>query len=289
MAARASETPIANPSGASDRPGAGGRVRVGFVGAGQMGEPMVHRLLGAGFPVTVFARRDEVRRRLADAGATLASSVARAADAADVAIVCLFSEDQVREVAFGEEGLLAHLGPGAVLVNHTTVTPGAIRDLVATAGPGRVVDAPVSGSAQEIAQGRLRILVGGEEAAVDRAEPPLRSYGDPLLPTGGTGSATLVKLVNNLLYAAHAQVGRDALRLADDLGVDRPLLLEALAACSGGSNALRYWQARPDDDGSGAVPYIRKDVAACREAATELGVELGFLGEMIESGPLPFT
>ncbi|HLG68225.1 MAG TPA: NAD(P)-dependent oxidoreductase [Acidimicrobiales bacterium] len=264
-------------------------VRVGFVGAGQMGEPMVRRLLGAGFPVTVFARRPEVKARLAAAGAALAGTVGGAAAGADVLVLCLFDGAQLLEVALGDEGAVRSLGADAVVVNHTTLSPSALRALVNAAGSARVVDAPVSGSATDIDEGRLRVLVGAEPAAFARAEPALRTYGDPLLPTGEVGSATLVKLVNNALFAAHAQVASDALRLADDLGIDRALLLGALAVCSGGSNVLHYRQAQPDDDGSRAVPYIRKDVAACREAARELGVTLGYLEEVIASGPLPFT
>ena len=268
-----------------------GRLRIGFVGAGQMGEPMIHRLLSGGWPVLAFARRAEVRARLQTAGAELAATVGDAAAGADVVVLCMFDDAQVREVALGPGGALARLGGGAVLVNHTTVTPGVVRDLVDAVGEDRFVDAPVSGSAQEIAEGRLRILIGGSTEAVDRVTPPLGAYSDTIVPTGGPGSATLVKLVNNLLFAAHAQIAEDTLRLADGLGIDKAKLLDALAVCSGGSNALRYARAglAAGADRNGAVPYIRKDLASCQAAAAELGVSLGFLEEVATSGPLPFT
>jgi 3-hydroxyisobutyrate dehydrogenase-like beta-hydroxyacid dehydrogenase len=265
--------------------------RIGFVGPGQMGEPMVHRLRDAGWPVLAVARRPDVRARLAASGAELGGTVREVAAGADVLVLCLFDDAQVREVALGPDGAAGHLRPGSVLVNHTTVTPGVVRDLVAALGEGRVVDAPVSGSASEIAEGRLRVLVGGDPAAVDRVTPVLGAYSDTILPTGGVGSATLVKLVNNLLFAAHAQIAEDALRLADQLDVDRERMLAALVVCSGGSNALRYAQASAATGGNrhGAVPYIRKDLASCRAAADELGIHLGFVGQVATTGPLPFA
>ncbi|HUZ10491.1 MAG TPA: NAD(P)-dependent oxidoreductase [Acidimicrobiales bacterium] len=267
------------------------RMRIGFVGTGQMGEPMVHRLLADGWPVLAFARRAEVRARLTAAGADLGDTVGAVAAGSDILVVCMFDDAQVREIALGPDGALSRLGDGAVLVNHTTVTLGVVRDLVDVLGEDRVVDAPVSGTAAEIAQGRLRVLVGGNPETIEQVTPAVRSYGDTILPTGGTGSATLVKLVNNLLFAAHAQVAEDALRLAGELGVDQAKLLDALAVCSGGSNALRYSQVSVASGGNrnGAVPYIRKDLASCRTAAEELGVSLGFLEQVATSGPLPFT
>ena len=268
-----------------------GRMRIGFVGAGQMGGPMVDRLLAAGWPVLVFARRDEVRTRLARAGAELGNSVGDVAAGSEVLILCMFDDAQVREVALGPDGALARLDAQAVLVNHTTVTPGVVRDLVEALGEDRVVDAPVSGSAAEIAEGRLRVLAGGSPGTIERVTPAIRSYSDTIVGTGGTGSATLVKLINNLLFAAHAQIAEDALRLCAEMGVDQAGLLDALAVCSGGSNALRYAQlaVASGGDRSGAVPYIRKDLASCRAAAGELGVSLGFLEQVAATGPLPFT
>jgi 3-hydroxyisobutyrate dehydrogenase-like beta-hydroxyacid dehydrogenase len=109
------------------------------------------------------------------------------------------------------------------------------------------------------------------------------------LPTGAAGSATLVKLVNNLVFAAHTQVASDAVRLGAELGIQRDLLLGALALCSGGSNALRYMALAPAGQEGGTARFIRKDFAACRAAAAELGVSLGFLDDVAAGGPLPFV
>ncbi|MFD1813545.1 NAD(P)-dependent oxidoreductase [Rhodococcus gannanensis] len=271
---------------------AGAGTVVGFIGAGQMGEPMVHRLLGAGHKVVVYARRAEVRQRLADAGVSVADSVADVAAQADVLVLCLFSDAQLREVASGETGFMANAKPGAVVVSHVTGNVATLEALVADHPDGpSVVDAPVSGSADDISAGKLTVLLGGAEGSVERAESVLVAYADPIVRTGGLGSALNLKLVNNVLFAANAQLVAAAVELGQKLGIGDAELLSAVALSSGRSHALNSVKLLGGLDRFGAVaaPFLRKDVAACATAADAAGIELGWLRSVVDSGPLDLS
>lgn len=264
---------------------------IGFVGAGQLGEPMVRRLAGAGHEVTVYARRDDVRQRLREAGAAIADSIADLATGAQLIISCLFSDDQIREVILGADGLLAHADSGAILVSHTTGTVDTVHELADARTDVAVLDAPVSGTADDIANGRLTVLLGGESGAVAKADPILRAYASTVIRTGGLGSALNIKLVNNVLFAANAQLLGAATDVATQLGVDADHFLDALAACSADSKVAGHARGL---GGMGvfaeaAAPFLRKDVGAALLAARDAGAELGLLHDVIEQGPLPLT
>jgi 3-hydroxyisobutyrate dehydrogenase-like beta-hydroxyacid dehydrogenase len=262
---------------------------IGFIGAGQLGEPMVGRLLGAGHDVLVYARRDEVRDRLLTLGATLADSVADLARHSDVLISCLFSDAQLRETGLGPGGFIANAKAGSVFVSHTTgtlSTLAALRDSHPSAPV--MLDAPVSGTADDIAAGTLTVLVGGPTEAVSAVTPVLGAYAEPIVPTGELGSALAIKLINNLLFAGNAQLLAAATRLADTLGVDPAALLDALQVCSGGSTASAHAHRIGGIDRFVEIagPFLRKDIAACVEAAADAGADLGLLGTVVDSGPL---
>lgn len=267
-----------------------GTQAIGFIGAGQLGEPMVKRLLDGGQEVLVYARRSDVRDRLISLGATVAGSVAEVAQRSDLLISCLFSDSQLRQVALGPDGLMAQAKAGAVFVSHTTgnlSTLTALRDSDPSAPV--VLDAPVSGTAEDILAGTLTVLIGGPHEAIDKAIPALKSYADPIVHTGEFGSALTIKLVNNLLFAANAQLVGAAVELGNSLGVQTPSLLAALQVCSGGSRAAAHIHASADVDtfADAAGPFLAKDIAACAEFAAELNVNPGLLRMVAESGPLP--
>lgn len=265
---------------------------IGFVGAGQMGEPMVLRLVDAGYRVQVYARRPEVRERLAAAGAVPVESVAAVGRDAGVVISCLFSDAQLLEVAAGADGLLANVEPSTVVVSHTTGTVSTLTKLTAEFPDGPVlVDAPVSGGAHDIAAGTLTVLLGGPEDAVARAKPVLAAYANPVITTGALGTALNLKLINNVLFASNAQLVAAAVELAHNLDVPEAGLFAALEQCSGGSRAAGYVQSAGGVEQFGKVvaPFMRKDVAACIEAAADRGVELGQLRTVAETGPLDLS
>ncbi|MDT5008620.1 MAG: hypothetical protein QOH57_237 [Mycobacterium sp.] len=265
---------------------------VGFIGAGQLGEPMVARLLDQGHDVLVYARRDDVRDRVRNLGASLAGSVLDVAAASDVLISCLFSDAQLRELGSGPRGFIANAKTGAVFVSHTTGTLATLTALVAgSATAPTVLDAPVSGTTDDIAAGKLTVLIGGPAEAVERVRPVLKAYADPIVATGALGSALDIKLINNLLFAANAQLVAAAAQLGQRLGVEEANLLAALSVCSGGSNASSY-AARVGGVrhfAAMAAPFLRKDVAACLTAAESADADLGLLGEVVQTGLLDLT
>ncbi|WP_216899531.1 NAD(P)-dependent oxidoreductase [Nocardia alni] len=262
---------------------------VGFVGAGRMGEPMVVRLVRGGHRVVVYARRPEVRERVRAAGAEVANSVAEMAAVSDVVIVCVFSDDQLVEVLGGPRGVLATGRKDCVVVSHTTGAVSTVRGLAATHSDGPVLlDGPVSGSAQDIAAGELTVLLGGPASSVALARPVLESYAGTIVTTGELGSALRVKLVNNALFAASAQLVATAAEIGRKMGIADDDLLRALLVCSGRSYAMESIQriGGPSGFERVAAPFLRKDVAACLAATTDNGIELGQLAAVIHDGPL---
>jgi 3-hydroxyisobutyrate dehydrogenase len=267
-------------------------IKVGFVGAGQMGRPMVDRLFAAGFSPEVFARRTEVQQELnassirvgeSGLGTRFEESAAEVGAGADVLIVCLFSDEQVREVMF-DNGVLEAMHPGAVVVSHVTGSPELSIELQAAAPRGvTILDVPVSGTADNIRRGELTMLVGGAAEALERVRPALAAYGNPILHVGGLGDGQRMKLINNLLFTVHLRVGLEAAALAQSLGISSPDFARVIASCSGDSFAVRLFNhAEPKAMAEGARPFLVKDVNALREVAQAQGIDLGLLGELAD-------
>ena len=262
---------------------------IGFIGAGQLGEPMVARLVAAGHDVLVYARRPEVRDRVASQGAAVADSMADLAGLTDILISCLFSDAQLKEAGLGPDGLIANSKPGSVFVSHTTgtlSTLAALRD--SHSSPPVILDAPVSGTVESIVAGTLTVLLGGPSDAVQMVTPVLAAYANPIVPTGELGSALAIKLVNNVLFSCNAQLLAAAIQLGQALGVDADALLSALQVCSSASHAAAqaHRVGGIENFAERATPFLRKDIAAALEAAGEAGVDLGLLGVVLDSGPL---
>jgi 3-hydroxyisobutyrate dehydrogenase-like beta-hydroxyacid dehydrogenase len=252
-------------------------VNIGMVGLGEMGMPMLERLRAAGHDVSFRARRPEVIRHAESLGARSAAGFADR----DAVIVCVYSDDQVREVG---PGLVASMRPGAVLVNHTTGSPATVALLAEAAAPRgvRVLDAALSGGPADIRAGGLTLLIGGDEAVLAGVRPALASYADPILHVGGLGDGQRVKLVNNALFAAQVALVAEAERVANGLGVDPVRALEAIQHCSADSRVLRTVLALGSSARMRELAgrFISKDTAVVEQAARELGVELGRLGPM---------
>ncbi|MDT5097115.1 MAG: hypothetical protein QOC76_852 [Mycobacterium sp.] len=255
--------------------------RVGFVGTGRMGAPMVRRLVDAGHEVRALGRTPEKRVMIQDLGAHAVIDAAAVADGADAVVVCVFADDQVRQICL-EKDLVAAMSPDAVLVIHTTGSPRTAQ-MIATRGID-VVDAPVSGGPHDIEAGRVTLFVGGDDEAVTRARPLLSAYGDPVLHVGRTGAGQLVKLINNALFAAQIGLVAEGVRLGSLLGIAEPALLDALTHGSADSRALGLISRA----GSTAAftetvgDFIDKDVAVVRETVADLGGDLGALNRVVD-------
>ncbi|MGE2692447.1 NAD(P)-dependent oxidoreductase [Mycolicibacterium pulveris] len=259
--------------------------RVGFVGAGRMGAPMVSRLVEAGHEVRALGRTDEKCQAVRDLGADAVTDLAAVAAGADVVVVCVFTDAQVQQICLSGE-LVPALPPGAVLVVHTTGSPRTVQRIAAQHPAIDVVDAPVSGGPHNIAAGTLTLFVGGSDEAVARVQPVLTAYGDPVLHVGGLGAGQAVKLVNNALFAAQIGLLREAVALGDRFGVDEQNLLASVSRGSGASRVGEFIAMRGSVAGfvDDTAEFIGKDVAVVREIAAELGSGLGILDDVITAG-----
>lgn len=259
-------------------------MKVGFIGAGRMGRPMVVRLIDAGHDVRALARTDEQRRDLAWLGAGAVGDVGELGPWADVVVVCVFTDEQVRQVCL-DGALLRTMRPGSTLVVHTTASPKTIEAIAARAGGIGVLDAPVSGGPHDVAAGGLTLFVGGAADTVDRARTVLGCYGDPILHVGPIGAGQKVKLVNNALFAGHIGLLAEAARLGESLGVPQATLLAALPYGSATSRVLDIVAARGSVGAfvELAGEFVAKDVAVARGIAKELGGDLGALDQVIKA------
>jgi 3-hydroxyisobutyrate dehydrogenase-like beta-hydroxyacid dehydrogenase len=260
---------------------------VGFIGAGSMGSPMVERLLAAGVPVHLYARRSEVAAELAALGAVTEPSAAAVAAAADIVIVCPFSEDQLDTLVRGDGGLLAVARPGTIIVQHATVSADYVVALAQEAAARDVVlDAPISGTSDSIRVGELTVLLGGPTEAVEAVTPMLSTYCGVVLPTGTQGSASTTKLINNLVFAAHVQVAGAALELGAELGIEEARLLDAITSCSADSFAFATMRSLGSAETFAqlAAPYLRKDVGVIEREVALSGLDTGILGRIVRDG-----
>jgi 3-hydroxyisobutyrate dehydrogenase-like beta-hydroxyacid dehydrogenase len=265
--------------------------RVGFIGAGRMGLPIVQRLVDAGHEVRVLGRTDEKRAAIAEVGATALADITEVCADADVVAVCVFTDEQVREVCLGgvsgNDGALGAMPPGATLVVHTTVSPRTIDTVAAEAERFgvAVIDAAVSGGPHDIAAGALTLFVGGPDDAVEKVTPVLESYGDPVLPVGVSGNGQRVKLVNNALFAAQIGLLAEAEELGRQLGVDEASLLAALPHGSSASKVMGNVAMRGSVAAfrSAVGEFLSKDVAVVRKTVAELGGDLGVLDTAIDA------
>ena len=257
-------------------------MKVGFIGAGRMGRPMVARLVAAGHEVRALASSADQRRDLEQLGAAAVNEVAEAGAQAEVVVLCLFTDEQVRQVCL-DSALLQTMPPGSALVVHTTTSPKTIEAIAACADDVDVIDAPVSGGPPDIAAGRLTLFVGGVDDTVARLRPMLGCYGDPILHVGPCGAGQKVKLVNNALFAGHIGLLAESIRLSERLGVPESTLLAALPHGSAASRVLNIVAARGSVASfiEVAGEFVGKDVAVARSIAEELGSDLGALDDAI--------
>jgi 3-hydroxyisobutyrate dehydrogenase len=256
------------------------RPRVGFAGIGRMGLPMARNVLDAGFPLTVFNRTPERCDPLVDAGATLASTPAELARASDVVITMVADGDAVRALLDGPDGLLAGAGPDLVLSEMSTIGPLVARELAARCAEHGVamIDAPVSGSVAVASAGKLTILAGGEEAALERARPVLDAMSKAVLHLGPSGAGAAIKLSINLIIGATVQSVSEALVVAEASGIEREAAYDAIASSVVGSTFVDYKRdAWLDPDGTPTaftLDLMLKDLGLALELGTATGVPL---------------
>lgn len=257
---------------------------VGWIGLGQMGRAMAARVVKARHAVRAHVRSLENRETARAAGIELTRDMAEAVKDSDFIGVALYDDAQLRDALLGPEGALRYLKPGAVMAIHTTGGLNALSDIAAQTPAGAyILDATFSGAAQTLdAGGHITLMAGGEPEALARALPVLECYCNPITLVGGLGAARKLKLLNNLLFAGQVSLAVHTLRLAEQLGLDPLIAAKVLQSSSGGSFAMglagQDWP--PDDSLNRLGRYLDKDCDAARDAAAELRLDLGLLGDV---------
>ena len=215
-------------------------MRVGFIGLGSQGGPMARRIVEGGYETTLWARRESSLEPYADTAAKSAGSPAELAAASDLVCLCVVGDDDVREVLYGEVGVLAGLASGGIVAIHSTVHPDTCREVAdrAAAQGVSVIDAPVSGGGPAVEEGKLLVMVGGEEDVVERCRPVFATYADPIVHLGALGSGQVTKILNNLLFTANLGSAVSALELGKALGIPGDRLAAVLNGGSATSKAL---------------------------------------------------
>lgn len=204
--------------------------RIGFIGLGIMGRPMASRLLGAGYEVTVWNRTASKAEALVQAGARRGASPRDVAARSDVTITMVADTPDVRAVILGPEGVIEGVRPGAVVIDMSTISPVATREIAESlaARGASMLDAPVSGGEKGAIEGTLSIMVGGNPEVFDRVLPILRTLGRNIVYMGDHGAGQVTKACNQLVLSLTILGVAEALALARKAGVDPSRVRAAL-------------------------------------------------------------
>jgi 3-hydroxyisobutyrate dehydrogenase len=252
---------------------------VGWIGTGVMGASMAGHLLEAGFELTVFSRTKEKSSGLLESGASWAATPAAVARASDVLFLMVGFPSDVREIAFGERGVLSELASGSILVDMTTSEPSLAVEMAAQAKALGIasLDAPVSGGDVGARNAALSIMVGGEKEAFDCLEPCWQAMGKTVVYQGGPGTGQHTKMVNQTLVAAGMVGVCEALLYAHGAGLNIEKTLQSVSSGAAGSWALSNLApriVRNDFEPGFYVEHFIKDMGIALAEARSRGLKL---------------
>ena len=266
-------------------------MKVAFIGMGTMGAPMALNILNAGHEVTVHNRTREKEKPLERQGARRAATPAQASDDAEIVITRVSDTPDVEELILGDTGVIHGARPGTVVVDMSTISPAATRQLARTLSEKgiRMVDAPVSGGSEGAQKGTLTIMVGGAEEDVQRIGQVLESMGKTITHVGPVGSGQIVKAINQVIIAATYMGVAEGMALGMKAGLDMD---KAVSALSGGAAASWVLDNRSGNMIRNRYPLgfrvrlHQKDLRIALESARELGVTLpvSALVDQMETG-----
>ena len=254
--------------------------KLAFLGLGVMGGPMAGHLQKAGHDVTVYNRTAAKSEAWAkQQGGTAAPTPREAVKDADFVMACVGNDDDLRSVCLGDDGAFTGMTPGAVFVDHTTVSAAVTRELYAAADAAQIsfVDAPISGGQAGAENGQLSIMCGGDQGAFDRALPIMEVYSKICRRIGDSGAGQMTKMCNQIAIAGLVQGLSEALHFAEKAGLDGRAVVEVISQGAAGSwqMANRYETMLDDKFDHGfAVDWMRKDLGICLETADETGASL---------------
>jgi 3-hydroxyisobutyrate dehydrogenase len=257
----------------------GRQMRLGFVGLGNLGRHLAASLLRAGFPLTVCDRDEEAAQQLVAAGAVWAASPSAVAAAADSVFTCLPSPRAVDEVVAGDTGLLTGFRAGGTWIDSSTNDPSELGRLAALAATFGVncLEAPVTGGVHLAAAGEITVLVGGDADVYATHRAAFEAIGGRVFHVGPLGSASVIKVITNMLAFVHLVAAGDALMLAKRAGLDLAQSFDVIRASSGNS-FVHETESQVILNGSYDIGFTLdlacKDIAFARELGREHGVPL---------------
>ena len=251
--------------------------KVAFLGLGVMGYPMAGHLASAGNDVTVYNRTISKAKAWAqEFKGSIATTAAEAAKNCDIVFSCVGNDDDLRQIALGEQGVLAGMSPHSIYVDHTTASAEVVKEIAAKAQALHVafMDAPVSGGQAGAENGQLAIMCGGHDDAFNKAQSVMTAYAKSCELMGDVGSGQLTKMVNQICIAGLVQGLSEGVAFAINAGLDAKQVFKAIGGGAAGSWQLanRYNTMIDDQFDFGfAVDWMRKDLAICLQAAADNG------------------
>jgi 3-hydroxyisobutyrate dehydrogenase-like beta-hydroxyacid dehydrogenase len=253
--------------------------KLGFVGLGVMGGRMVKRLLDAGHTVTGYNRTRSKADWLIEEGMQWAGSPRAVAEAADITFSMVTNTKAVQAITQGEDGIVAGLGPGKIYVDMSTMSPRYSQELAAQVAEtgAQMLDAPVSGSVITLEQGKLSVMVGGDEEAFAKAKPVLQDIGPKVTHVGGNGLAVAMKIATNLSLAVQMLAFSEGVLLAEKSGIKREKAVEVLLNSVIASPMVIYrgpFVLGQPDEAWFDCNMMQKDMLLALEMGRELDVSL---------------
>lgn len=251
-----------------------------FIGLGVMGYPMAGHLQKSGHSVTVYNRTSaKADKWAAEFGGTAAPTPAKAAAGAEFVFVCVGNDDDLRSIILGDDGALAGMKSGSILVDNTTASADVAREIYALAAEKGVsfIDAPVSGGQAGAENGVLTVMCGGDQDAFDKAEPVIDAFARSCKLMGETGSGQLTKMVNQICIAGLVQGLSEGMNFGAKAGLDMTKVIDVISKGAAGSWQMENrGQTMVDGkfDFGFAVDWMRKDLGICLAEAGRNGARL---------------
>lgn len=251
--------------------------KIGFIGTGVMGKSMSRNLMRAGFELAVYTRTKAKAEELIDAGAVWHDTPASLAASVDAVITMVGYPSDVREVYFGENGIIHHARPGTYVIDMTTSKPALAEEIHSEAKDKGIfaLDAPVSGGDIGAQNGKLAIMVGGEADAFQAALPVFEAMGENIILQGPAGFGQHTKLINQVTIASNMVGVCEAIAYAEHAGMDPSKVLQSITTGAAGSFSLSNLAPRMikgDYDPGFYVKHFIKDMKLALEAANEMGM-----------------
>ena len=268
--------------------------KVAFIGLGVMGYPMAGHLSKAEYQTTVYNRTTaKAEQWCKDYTGNWAKTPREAAADADFVFICVGNDDDLRSVVYGDDGVLAGIKDGAILVDHTTASANVAREISEKAQVP-FLDAPVSGGQAGAENGVLTVMMGGEQAAFDKAKPVIMSYARAAELLGSAGAGQLTKMVNQICIAGLVQGLAEGLDFAQRSGLDGARVVDVISKGAAGSWQMEnraYTMLKDEFEFGFAVDWMRKDLGICIEESEKNGAALpvtrivnDYYGEIQEMG-----